>query len=179
MELRSVTSVAIHAASIFDGSAMGGPATVYVTGGKVTDVDRTGRPAPGGVDAIDLGPDSCLLPGLIDCHVHLAFDATEDPVGTVRSSGDVQLLAGMRAAARAAVRADITTVRDLGDRGYLAVSLAREIEADPAIGPEILAAGPPLTTPGGHCFFLGGEVECADGLRAAVRERFAGAQSSR
>ncbi len=34
----------------------------------------------------------------------------------------------------------------------------------------MLAAGPPLTVPGGHCWFLGGEVSGLPALRDTVRE---------
>jgi len=37
--------------------------------------------------------------------------------------------------------------------------------------PHILAAGPPITTPGGHCHFLGASAAGADGIRDAIRER--------
>ena len=37
--------------------------------------------------------------------------------------------------------------------------------------PTILAAGPPLTSPGGHCYYLGGEVAGPGEIEAAVRER--------
>jgi imidazolonepropionase-like amidohydrolase len=76
----------------------------------------------------------------------------------------------MRLAARRALAAGITTVRDLGDRGYLAVRLRDELTADPAAGPQVLAAGPPITTTRGHCWFLGGEADGVEGIRAAVRE---------
>ena len=41
------------------------------------------------------------------------------------------------------------------------------------VGPEptILASGPPLTSPNGHCHYMGGEVEGRDAIAAAVRER--------
>jgi imidazolonepropionase-like amidohydrolase len=62
----------------------------------------------------------------------------------------------------------VTTVRDLGDRGGLAMRL-RDLVAGGALpGPRIVAAGPPLTLPGGHCWFLGGEAAGAEGLRAAI-----------
>jgi len=58
-------------------------------------------------------------------------------------------------------------VRDLGDRDYLALRLRG---ADGL--PTIVAAGPPITTPAGHCHFLGGATEPTPAaLRAAVRER--------
>jgi imidazolonepropionase-like amidohydrolase len=78
-----------------------------------------------------------------------------------------------RAAAKAALRAGITTVRDLGDRGYLTLKLREELKADPSTGPELLVAGPPITPSGGHCWFLGGEADGIDGVRQAVRDHAA------
>jgi imidazolonepropionase-like amidohydrolase len=73
----------------------------------------------------------------------------------------------MVAAARTALLAGITTVRDLGDRDYLALGLRGRPDL-----PTILAAGPPITSPGGHCHFLGGAVPATEqAVRAAVRER--------
>ncbi|MFB7287555.1 metal-dependent hydrolase family protein [Actinacidiphila glaucinigra] len=136
-------------------------------------VDRTGGLPADGSEVIDFGVSACLLPGLIDTHVHLAFDAGTDPVTSLVSTSDSDLLTQMRTAARSALQAGITTVRDLGDRGYLLLDLVEEMSVHPELGPEILAAGPPLTTPGGHCHFFGGEVEGTEALRAAVRERHA------
>ncbi|MFG2179989.1 amidohydrolase family protein [Streptomyces abikoensis] len=114
-------------------------------------------------------PDATVLPGLIDCHVHLAFDAGTDPVGVVKESDDVDLLLGMAKRAGQLLRNGVTTVRDLGDRGGLALRLRDAIAAGDVPGPRILAAGRPLTVPGGHCWFLGGEVEGEDAIREMVR----------
>ncbi|MFK4150249.1 amidohydrolase family protein [Streptomyces sp. NPDC004065] len=169
-----MNSFVIHAGSMFDGFSMSGPVAVHVSGGRILRVDRTGVLPSHGGEVIDLGPSACLLPGLVDTHVHLAFDAGPDPVTSLASASDSDLLAHMRAAARSALLAGVTTVRDLGDRDYLSLALVEEMAHHPELGPEILPAGPPLTTPGGHCHFLGGEVEGdAEALRAAVRERHA------
>jgi imidazolonepropionase-like amidohydrolase len=40
-------------------------------------------------------------------------------------------------------------------------------------GPELLMSGPPITRTGGHCWFLGGEADGVDGVRAAVAQRVA------
>jgi imidazolonepropionase-like amidohydrolase len=113
---------------------------------------------------VDL-PGATLLPGLVDTHVHLAFDASTDPVGTLVGQDDDELLAAMVGAAHAQLRAGVTTVRDLGDRGDLALKLRDGAVPGPL--PTILAAGPPITTPGGHSHFLGGGAAGVDGVRAA------------
>ncbi|MGW3176713.1 amidohydrolase family protein [Streptomyces sp. NPDC001153] len=114
-------------------------------------------------------PDSTVLPGLIDCHVHLAFDAGPDPVTTVRESDDATLLLGMAGRARQLLDAGITTARDLGDRGGLVVRLRNAIGEGAVAGPRILAATAPLTARNGHCWFLGGEVEGETEIREQVR----------
>ncbi|WP_063780744.1 amidohydrolase family protein [Nonomuraea sp. SBT364] len=161
---------AVHAGSMFDGFTRSGPATVHVRGGRITAVDRTGS-RPSDRYVVDLGADACLLPGLIDTHTHLAFDSGNDPVASFVAADDERMLTGMRAAARTALLAGITTVRDLGARDFLALTVAEETLRTPEAGPEILAAGPPITTFGGHCHFMNGEAEGRGQLIDAVRER--------
>ncbi|MFG1660103.1 amidohydrolase family protein [Micromonospora chersina] len=144
---------------------------VLVDDGRIVDVRAGGVPPPG-AEVIDLGG-ATLLPGLVDAHVHLVFDASADPVGAIERLSDEELLDRMRTAARTCLAAGVTTVRDLGDRAYLAVRLRDELVAEPAAGPQILAAGPPVTTSQGHCWFLGGAADGVDGVRAAVRARAA------
>jgi imidazolonepropionase-like amidohydrolase len=72
-------------------------------------------------------------------------------------------------AGRRTTAGGVTTVRDLGDRGYLALRLREAARTDRTL-PTIVASGPPITTPGGHCHYLGGAAAGVDGLRAAVRE---------
>lgn len=118
-------------------------------------------------------PDCTVLPGLIDCHVHLAFDAGPDPVTTLRELDDEALLAGMAERARQLLDNGVSTVRDLGDRGALAVRLREAIDEGRYPGPRIVAATSPLTVPGGHCWFLGGEVGDEQEMRAMVRDNAA------
>lgn len=110
-------------------------------------------------------PGATLIPGLIDPHVHLVFDASSDPATSLAERDDEAVVAAIRVAATTALRAGITTVRDLGDRDFLSLALRGVADL-----PTIVAAGPPLTTVGGHCHFLGGEVAHGPAeLRAAVR----------
>ena len=121
---------------------------------------------------VDLG-DVTVLPGLIDVHQHLAFDASTDPVAQLNADDDPTLLLRMRSAAMRALAVGITTIRDLGDRSYLSLALRDWFAAGGEVGPRIVASGPPITTRNGHCWFLGGEVDGPEGVRAGVRERVA------
>ncbi|WP_066373789.1 metal-dependent hydrolase family protein [Herbidospora mongoliensis] len=150
----------IRAQRVFDGRELTGKRAVVVSGGKIVELLDD---APESGDVRDLG-DVTLLPGLIDTHVHLAFDASPDPIAGLDRPG---LYDRMRAHARTHLAAGVTTVRDLGDRDYLALRLANAMTD----GPEILSAGAPITSVGGHCWFLGGEAEGVEGVRKAVRER--------
>jgi imidazolonepropionase-like amidohydrolase len=158
---------------MFDGvsSTLTARPSVVVADGVIAAVHGPAGPLPAGAHVMDL-PGLTLMPGLVDAHLHLCFDATSDPVGHLAQADDNTLRERMAGAARRALRAGVTTVRDLGDRGYLALELR---DRGPAGGagplPAIVAAGPPITTPGGHCHFLGGAASGERALRAAVRER--------
>jgi len=158
---------ALRAAWLFDGtgSALIPDPLVVIDGGIIVAVG-SGAPAPDGADVVDLGG-AALLPGLVDTHVHLAFDASADPIAALAARSDEKTTAAMIRAGQAALRGGVTTVRDLGDRDYLSLGL----RGQPGL-PTILAAGPPVTTaPAGHCHYLGGAAEPTEaGVRAAVRE---------
>ena len=158
---------ALRAAWLFDGtgSALIPDPLVVIDGGIIVAVG-SGAPAPDGADVVDLGG-AALLPGLVDTHVHLAFDASADPIAALAARSDEETTAAMIRAGQAALRGGVTTVRDLGDRDYLSLGL----RGQPGL-PTILAAGPPVTTaPAGHCHYLGGAAEPTEaGVRAAVRE---------
>ncbi|MCX5555352.1 amidohydrolase family protein [Streptomyces sp. NBC_00038] len=118
-------------------------------------------------------PDATVVPGLIDAHVHLAFDGGGDPVATLDESSDETLLEDMRRRAEQLLRSGVTTVRDLGDRHGLALRLDEEIGRGGTSGPRIVSAGTPATPPGGHCHFLGGEVSGVEQVRDLVRRNLA------
>jgi imidazolonepropionase-like amidohydrolase len=140
---------------------------VVLDGSTITSVGSA-LAVPDGATVVDLAG-ATLLPGLVDGHVHLIFDASEDPVSALAGRDDAAAFVAMMSFARAAARGGVTTLRDLGDRGYLTLGLRRAAVTDPTL-PSILAAGPPITTPGGHCHFLGEEAAGVAGVRAAVRE---------
>ena len=85
-----------------------------------------------------------MVPGLIDCHVHLSGSRTyghETATPAQRAARAVEDLGRL-------ARAGYTTVRDVG--GSIALGLREAVLEGSAAGPRILAAGPILSQTGGH-----------------------------
>jgi imidazolonepropionase-like amidohydrolase len=112
-------------------------------------------------------PDATLLPGLIDAHVHLCGDGGPRALDQLPELGQADLDAVIDDALARHLRAGVTTVRDLGDVEWAVVD-----RRDTARGrPRVVAAGPPITSVGGHCSNMGGGVAGREALIQAVRER--------
>ena len=109
-----------------------------------------------------------LLPGLINTHVHLEWEAlpnsldfylSEDPYANfLRAAKHAELM----------LRSGVTTLRDAGSSWRL-LSLNDPKLKDTMLLPRMQFAGPPLTITGGHCHFFGCEADTEDELVKAVR----------
>lgn len=158
---------ALRAVHAFDGERfLPGGVTVLVEGDRIRAVEPFDHVVPAGVGVEEHG--GTLLPGLIDCHSHLVADTTIGGLERAGAMAAEEVDAVILASLRAHLAAGVTTVRDLGDVGYRTLAF-REVEGLP----RVVSAGPPITTPAGHCHFLGGAVTGTgeDDLRAAVAER--------
>lgn len=147
---------------------------VLVEGERIVAVGPRASVAAQAPGAMSLDyPNATLLPGLINCHVHVAFGVGLGAMTEAQEeTDDAKLLLAMAGRARQLLDSGVTTARDLGDRGALAVRLQEAIAAGEVPGPRLLTATAPLTPAGGHCWFLGGaidDVTDANSLRAAVR----------
>ena len=112
--------------------------------------------------------DATLLPGLIDAHVHLCGDSSPRALDQLPELDDDELDAIVGASMSAARwPAGVTAVRDLGDARWAVLDRHRGGDT----GPTVVASGPPITSPGGHCAGMGGEARESTALRRAVRER--------
>ncbi|MEX5720410.1 amidohydrolase family protein [Geodermatophilus maliterrae] len=156
-----------RAGTAFDGERFLRDGTlVLVEGSRILGVEPVTAPAPDGCAVTDV-PGGTLLPGLVDTHVHLCADGSPRALDQVPELDTTRLDAVVTAAERATLRAGVTTVRDLGDHHWTVLDRAgRDGER-----PTVVAAGPPITSPGGHCWSMGGETSGIGALRRAVRER--------
>jgi imidazolonepropionase-like amidohydrolase len=151
----------------FDGERfLDGGALVLVEGSTIVGVEPGTTPAPEGCPVTDL-PRGTLLPGLIDTHVHLCADGGPRALDQVPELDPAELDAVVTAAEQATLRAGVTAVRDLGDHHWTVLERAGR----GGLRPTVVAAGPPITSPGGHCWSMGGETAGVEALRRAVRER--------
>lgn len=118
---------------------------------------------------IDMG-DCTITPGLIDAHVHAAWGLDDQP-GWAGARSDAESRFGWACGAvQRALAAGVTTMRDCGCPGMTMVRLRDAINACVVDGPRVLAAGPCITTTGGHGEFIGVCADSVQDLRLRVRE---------
>ena len=153
---------------VFDGGCLlDGPHEVHIEDGRIAAIVPSPNPSDG-VSA-DFG-DATILPGLVDAHVHLSFDASPD-IGALAQS-DTPATAALRSAmnARRHLAAGVTAVRDLGSLQGVVVDVAHAVGTSLLpVAPTIVAAGQVLTVTGGHGFFMGREVDGPDAFRCGAR----------
>jgi imidazolonepropionase-like amidohydrolase len=141
----------LRAARMFDGTSdrVVTPGVVVVQGGKILAV---GGEAPAGAKVIDLG-DATLLPGLIDAHVHLTGESSDNWYKDF-VDGALQLPPerALRAVpyARRTLAAGFTTVRNVGAEDYEDVGLRNAINAGAVDGPRMLIAVHAIGSTAGH-----------------------------
>jgi imidazolonepropionase-like amidohydrolase len=167
-------SLAIRSVRVIDGTGRTiEQATVVIRGATIAAVgsDRD-ISLPRGTIKID-GRGLTLLPGLIDCHVHLCLGGEPDVVEAIAQETPTLTLLKSSQAARKSLEAGFTTLRDVGSRDHSIFTLQQAINAGLVPGPRIVAAGLAICMIGGHARFIGQEVEGAEQVRAVVRAQIA------
>lgn len=139
--------IAVHARRMLDvRSGNVSDAFIVIRGDRI---DSIAHAAPDGARVIDLG-NATVLPGLIDCHVHLEADWSDfsATAGLRRSASDKALL-GLKNA-QVYLSHGFTTVRDAGSDDFGAISLRNAFARGMFDGPRVFAAGIPISITGGH-----------------------------
>jgi imidazolonepropionase-like amidohydrolase len=158
--------------------------TVVTESGRIAGVEK-GYLAPSGSDQVIDLRQRTVMPGLIDCHVHLEGETGPHELEKEiqRNPADLAFLSvGL---AEKTLMAGFTTVRDLGGTG-VNISLRKAINSGLIRGPRVYTAGKPLSSTGGHADptdgfrqdLMGnpgpaeGVVNGAEECRKAVRMRY-------
>ena len=129
------------------------------------------------INSSEMNPDSTyevnyVLPGLIDCHNHLAFDLGnyEDEVDSMRQHTTYLSLRVARNA-RKDLLCGVTTMRTCGEAEEIDFAYRRAINEWIVPGPRVLASGAPIGVTGGHWIPVTEQVDGPEAMRDAVRRR--------
>jgi len=183
-------STVIKGATLIDGTGKEPTrdSTVVVDGRRIVQVATEKTDIPQNSNIID-GSGLCIMPGLVDAHLHLSGMITDNFVQEMVIVPERQKLVRAVGQAASLLDAGYTMVRDCG--GLNALAIRDAIAEGSAKGPRIVAAGYVLTQTFGHgdfYHFLPAEIadsrisgkgaalicdgveECLKGARTALRE---------
>ena len=90
-----------------------------------------------------------LMPGLMDMHVHFGQEYQSKAERPIKVERETQAILATAHAATT-LKAGFTTVRQVGDSGFVSISLRDAIALGHVIGPRIYTAGKSIATTGGH-----------------------------
>jgi imidazolonepropionase-like amidohydrolase len=112
-----------------------------------------------------------LLPGLIDCHVHLVFGAEPNPWTALNALRPGQVAIKALDNAVASLKGGITSLRDCGGKDYIEFAARDACNEGRFLGPTIRAAGRMVCMTGGHGNPMGRVADGVDEVVKAVREQ--------
>ena len=111
-----------------------------------------------------------LLPGLVDCHVHLIGMGDGRAGDELAQLPDEVLTLQAARNAKAHLYSGVTTIRDCGAKNQTTFMLRSAIEMGITPGPRLSLSGRPLAIIGGHLSYFGIQATGSDECRAAVRQ---------
>jgi imidazolonepropionase-like amidohydrolase len=145
------SDIVVHAGRLIDGvdKTPKTNVSILIHDDRIVGVEP-GFVTPAGAEVVDLSH-STVLPGLIDCHVHLTGQNDGgNPVAEHVTRTEFDSAVRSTAYARNTLLAGFTSVRDVGANTEVVVALKRAIQAGVVEGPRMWVSGSPLGPTGGH-----------------------------
>jgi imidazolonepropionase-like amidohydrolase len=121
--------------------------TIIVDGNTITAIQK--GYAGGAADKVINLQNKTVMPGLIDCHVHLESEHGKNSTTERFTLTDADIAYQASVYAKRTLMAGFTTVRDLGGTG-VNISLRKAIARGIVDGPRIITAGRAISASGGH-----------------------------
>ena len=147
----SARDIVVHAGHLFDGAGTQarGASSILIHDDRIVAV-QPGFVTPASYAVIDLRG-STVLPGLIDCHVHLGQNLPSRGNSFVEAmtSNDIDRAFTSAANARAMLMQGFTSARDVGG-GDDTVAVRRAIDSGKILGPRMWLSLEPLGPTAGH-----------------------------
>jgi imidazolonepropionase-like amidohydrolase len=122
--------------------------TVVVEGKKIVAI-KNGYESGGASDSVIDLKNKTVLPGFIDCHVHLEMQFSKTSFSDGFKETDADIAFQSTVYAKRTLMAGFTSVRDLGGSG-VNIALRNAINKGIVDGPYILTAGKAISASGGH-----------------------------
>jgi imidazolonepropionase-like amidohydrolase len=122
--------------------------TIVVEGKLITDIQK-GYTTGGSTDKVIDLKTKTVMPGLIDCHVHLESQGSKTSMMEGFTFTDADIAYHAAVYAKRTLMAGFTTVRDLGGSG-VNISLRKAIKQGLVDGPRVITAGRAISGSGGH-----------------------------
>ena len=164
-------SILFSGGKVFDGlGAMADGLGVLVEEGKIATVAPAGQFEGFSGERFDTAG-LTLLPGLIDCHVHLCSGGEANPRGAMRELLDSQITLRALKHAQNTLRGGFTAVRDCGGKDFLEFAVRDAIKDGTFEGPTIRAVGKMICMTGGHGNYIGRVADGVEDVIKAVREQ--------
>ncbi|ARM75467.1 metal-dependent hydrolase family protein [Acidianus manzaensis] len=129
--------------NVFSGKDNLGKTNIYVNNGKIVKISKENLEVRQEIDAKDM----FVMPGLIDSHIHLSGIKGGSLLKIMFEKPEYRILRASKWLEKLLL-AGFTTVRDCGDP--ISISLAKGVKDGIIIGPNIIAAGRPITQTFGH-----------------------------
>jgi len=144
--------------------------------GVLVEGDKIAKLAPMAVfegyagDVVDTSGGT-LLPGLVDCHVHLCYAGEPNPAVALDRYTAGQITIRVLNHAQTSLAGGITSVRDCGGRDFLEFAVRDACNSGQQRGPTIRASGRVICMTGGHGNKNGRIADGVDEVVKAVREQ--------